>query len=321
MHIWRFILTLVAALALVQHATAQTYPDKSRVIRIIVPTGASSSGDLQARALARGMADVAGLNVIVENKAGAEGVIGMQAGKLAPPDGYTLVQGGTSTMVLNAVMLPNLAYDPVADFVPVAGLSRFSLVLNTGSSLPFRTLREFIDDARRNPGKYSYASASATTRMAMEMLERQAGLKLLSVPFKTMAEATSALAGGQVDLLMNDVATAVPFYQSGRLHPLAVTGAGRMYAIPDVPTLREQGVADYELNGWFAMYFPANTPPALVAAMREIMVKASKTQYMADVLKLASFEPLDLSPQQLGALLRNDIDKWRTAARASGAGK
>jgi tripartite-type tricarboxylate transporter receptor subunit TctC len=295
---------------------AQTYPDKARPIRLIVPSGTGSSGDLQARALARGMSEQ-GLTVVVENKVGAEGVIGMQAAKSAAPDGYTILLGNTSGMVLNVHMLPNVGYDPVADFVPLFGVSRFSLVLNTGSSQPFKNFREVVEAARKNPGKYTFASATTSTRLAMEMLERHAGIKLLGVPYKTMGEATTALVGGQVDLLMNDVATVAAHYQSGRLRPLATTGPTRMQAIPNVPTLREQGLPNYELTGWYAAFFPARTPPAVAASMREILRKAVKTRYMADALALASFEPLDLEGEQLTGLLRSDLDMWGKQLRSA----
>jgi tripartite-type tricarboxylate transporter receptor subunit TctC len=310
---------LAAGLLVLSGSTwAQTYPDKSRPIRIIVPFGAGSSGDILARALGRGMSEIAGVNVIVDNKPGAESVIGVQAAKNSLPDGYTMLLTNSSAQVLNVHMLPNIPYDPVADFTPLVSISKFSLVLNTGPSLPFKTVREFIEAARANPGKYSYASATTSTRLAMELFERQANVKLLAVPYKSMAEATTALVAGQVDLLMNDVATVVPHYQSGRLRPLATTGLARMYALPNVPTLREEGLASYELTGWHAVYFPSKTPPAVSAAMRDLLRKAVKTNFVADAIALASFEPLDLSVEQLTTLQRTESERWGKLVRAMG---
>ena len=133
-----------------------------------------------------------------------------------------------------------------------------------------------------------------------------------------MADATTALVGGQVDLLMNDVATVVSYYKSGQLRPLATTGPTRMSALPNVPTLREAGLTDYELTGWVATYFPAKTSPAIVATMRDILSKAAKTRYVVDALALASFEPLELSGDQLTALQRAESDKWGKLLRATG---
>ena len=155
----------------------------------------------------------------------------------------------------------------------------------------------------------------------MEVFERQADIKLLQVPYKSMADATTALVGGQVQLLMNDVATALPYYKGGQLRPLATTGSTRNPALPNVPTLREQGVADYDVIIWVATYFPAKTPPEVVATMRGILSKATKTQTVIDAMAIAKFEPLELSGDQLTALQRTDSDKWGKVLRpAAGTG-
>ena len=310
----------VVLLAVSSWAFAQTYPDKSRSLKIIVPFGAGSSQDLLARSLGRGITEVSGLTVFVENRPGAEAVIGMQAAKNSRADGYTLLLTNSSAQVLNVHTLPQLPYDPVADFVPLVGIAKFSLVMNARPSLPFKSIRELIEGARTNPDKYTYASATASTRVAMEMFEHQAGIKLKQIPYKTMADATTALVGGQVDLLMNDVATVVAYYKSGQLRPLATTGLTRMAALPNVPTLREAGLPDYELTGWVATYFPAHTPPAIVATMQDIVRKAAKTHYVVDALALASFEPLELSGDQLTALQRSESEKWGKLLRGAGAG-
>ena len=306
-------------LAITSSALAETYPDKSKTFKIIVPFGPGSGTDLLARALARGMSEVAGLKAFVENKPGAESVIGMVAGKNSPPDGYTIVVANNSTQVLNPLMLPQLQYDPVADFIPLVGIVKYSMVMNAGPTLPFKSVRELIDAARSNPGKYTFASATTSTRAAMEVFERQAGIKLLQVPYKSMADATTALVGGQVQLLMNDVATALPYYKGGQLRPLATTGSTRNPALPNVPTLREEGVADYEMTIWVATYFPAKTPPEVVATARDILSKAAKTQTVVDAMAIAKFEPLQLTGDQLTALQRTESDKWgkvlRPAAR------
>jgi tripartite-type tricarboxylate transporter receptor subunit TctC len=155
--------------------------------------------------------------------------------------------------------------------------------------------------------------------VAMEMFEQLAGVKMLPVPYKAMSEATTALAGGQVDFLMNDAGTVIPFYKSGRLRPLATTGTTRMAALPNVPTFLESGVPDYELTGWFATYFPVNTPPAATAAMRDILHKAVRTKPVAEMLANASFEPMDVTGDQLTALQRKDSAKWGKLLRPSTA--
>ena len=328
----------VCASALVH---AQAYPDKSRPIRIIVPFGAGSATDLMGRAIARAMKERAGVDAIVENKPGAEGVIGMQAAKTAPADGYTMVLANISTQVLNPHMLPKLPYDPVTDFVPIAGVAKFSNVLNATSGLPFKHLGELIDAAKKNPEKYRFGSATTMTRLEMTMFEHFAKVKVLQVPYKAMAEATTALVSGEIDLLMNDETppawqlpigvnaslwryahsyrlAAAAFYPSGKIRPLAVTGAARMPGLPNVPTFRELGLQDYELTGWIAMYFPAKTPPATVSKMRDILQDAAKSPAIAEVMSRASFEPLDLNGAQVTALQKADSERLGKLVRTTG---
>jgi tripartite-type tricarboxylate transporter receptor subunit TctC len=271
------LLSVLPALICSTAFASNDFPDKSHPIRIIVPFGAASSTDLLARALAQGIAEVSGQPAAVENKAGAEGVIGMVAVKEAKPDGYTLLMTSSSTQVLNPFMLRNLPYDPVKDYVPVSGVARFSLVVNAGQTVPFKTARELIEAAKQNPGKYSFGSGTTTTRLAGELLQHEAGIQMLSVPYKSMAEAMTGLAGGQVDLVIVDLPSASPQYKSGRVRSLAVTGPTRMQARPDLPTMQEEGVKTYEMTGWWAAYYPRGTSPAIVAKMGELIGKAAKT--------------------------------------------
>ena len=300
----------LALLAVSFAAVAKPYPDKSRTIRVVVPFGPGSGHDIIARAYARALNEQAGLTVIVDNRPGAEGIIGVEAAKNAAPDGYTLLLGNTSTMVLNVHMMPTVRYDPLADFTPVTGVAKFSLVVNAGPSTKFKSARELIEAARTNPGKYTYGYGSASTRLAMELLEHSAKVKMLSVPYKTMAQATSALSSGEIDVLVNDVATAVPLYKAGRVRPIAATGGKRLAALPAVPTLREQGVEDYELSGWYAWFVPVHTSPEVIATLGSMLREAAHSKHVADALALNSFDPLDLDTAQLTALNRADIERW-----------
>ena len=298
-------------------AWAQTYPDVSKPLRILVPFGAASSTDLLARALAQGITEVSGMNAIVENKAGAEGQIGMTAGKAAAPDGYTLVMTTSSTQVLNPHMLPSLPYDPVADFVPVGGVAKFALVLNVGPSFTQKSAREFIEAARANPGKYSFGSGTATTRLAGELLQSVAGIRLLSVPYKSQTEAITSLAGGQVDLVFMDLPGSAAQHKTGRVRPLAVSGATRMDALPNVPTLQEQGLSGYDVTGWWAAYFPAKTPPGVVATMRDILQKAVKTQPVKKAFANFGLEPMPVMGNELAAVQRRDFERWGKLVRTA----
>lgn len=304
----RFAVLLLSAASLASHA--QSFPDKAKPIRLVVPFGAGSGIDLMARAYSRAMSEQSGVNSFVENKPGAEGVIGIESAKNAQPDGYTVVMGNLSTHVLNTYMLPSIPYDPVADFTPVVATERVSLVINAGPSTKYTSLKDVIEAARANPGKLSYASGTASTRLCMELLEHLAGVKMLSVPYKTQAQAAAGLAGGEVDLLVTDISTAVPFYSSGRIRPLATTGRMRLSALPNVPTVREQGLAAYDFSAWHAFFVPARTPANVVEKLRALLTDASRSKHVADVLQAKASEAMTMEPAELSSLVRKDITGW-----------
>jgi tripartite-type tricarboxylate transporter receptor subunit TctC len=299
-------------------AKAQSFPDPSKPIRIIVPAGAASVTDLLARAYAKAITETSSVNVVVENKAGAEMVIGVQAFMGSPPDGYTLMFTTSSSQVLNPVMLPNLPYDPLKSMVPLHGLGRSGLVMNLGPSTPFQTPREFIAAAKANPGKYTCASASTTTRLGCELLAATAGIKLLNVPYKATAAGLTAVSSGEVDVMFVDAGSARALWQTGRLRGVGVTQTTRMPTLPNLPTLREEGAADYELTAWYGAYAPLGTPPDVVATLRNILRKAGSTKAIADTLTSFSSEPLDLVGDDLAAMNRREIEKWGKFVREQG---
>lgn len=306
----RFLAIALAAVSTVATAQAPAFPDPGKPLRFVVPFGAGSGIDLMARAYGRAMAEQAGVNAVVDNKPGAEGVIGIEAAKIAAPDGYTLLWGNLSTHVLNAHMLPSISYDPLTDFIPVAATENVSLVINAGPSTKFATLKEAINAARANPGKLTFGSGSASTRLCMEMLEHLAGIKLMSVPYKTQAQAAAALAGGEIDFLVTDVPTAVPFYNSGRLRPLASTGRSRLSALPNVPTAREQGVADYDFSAWHAVFVPARTPAPVIEKLQVLLRNAARSKYATDVLTSKGSDAMNMDSAQLSAMIKKDLDGW-----------
>jgi tripartite-type tricarboxylate transporter receptor subunit TctC len=312
----RLLRPLLLGLALVAGAVhAQTYPERSRPIKIIVASGVASASDLLARAYAKAITEVSGLTVVVDNKPGAETVIGVQALLASPPDGYTMMVVSSSTTVLNPVMIPNLPYDPLRDLVHLTGIARSSLVMNLGTSTTFKSAREFIAAARAKPGKYTCASATTTTRLACELLQSTAGIEMLGVPYKATAAGITALASGEVDVMFVDVSAVSSQWQAGRVRPVAVTGTSRMQRLADVPTLREQGAPEYDMSAWYAAYFPAKTPPEIAAAMREILRKASRTKLMHDTLNSFAMEPLDLAGDDLRALNRREVEAWARIVR------
>jgi len=289
-------------------AISQNYPDPSKPIKIVVPFGTGSSADLLARAVARGIEDQ-GLKAIVDNKPGAAGIIGMREVKNAQPDGYTMVFSNLSTQVLNQFFLPELPYDPVGDFTPIMGIGICPLVLNMSTHLPFTSATELIDAAKKNPGKYRYGSATSTTQLAAELLNSEAGIAITYVPYKAMAQASLAMASGEVDIVFNDAITSKPFYDNGRVRPLAITGPTRIPQLPNVPTLQELGV-DYDFTPWLAAYFPAKTPSHIVSAMQEILKKSIHSTYVIEAMEQASYVPLAVAGTELTVLQRAESEKW-----------
>ena len=299
-------------------AWAQAFPDKSRPLKIIVPSGAASTGDLLARAYAQAITEQTGWSVVVENRPGAEGVIGLQAVKAAPADGYTIMMTSNSTQVLNMLMVPNLPYDAVADFTPLVGTGSVSLVMYVGAAGPFRSVRDFVTAARAAPGKYSFGSNTSTGRLAGEMLEQMAGLQMLSVPYKTLTEVMTGVSTGEIDTAFATASTGNAYQKAGRVRALAVSGSKRLATLPEVPTMREAGVDDYVLTSWLATYAPARTPPAVAGALREILLKAGRHAQVSGVQATFAMEPLELAGDELTALQRSDVEKWGKVVRASG---
>ncbi|MGE4238890.1 Bug family tripartite tricarboxylate transporter substrate binding protein [Ramlibacter sp.] len=300
-------------------AAAQSYPDKSKPIRIVVPFNAGTSTDSIGRALARGMSDVAGVNVVVENIPGAEAVLGARAVKQAAPDGYTLLLTTLSTHAVNPHMIPNLPYDAVKDFTPITGVAKGPLVAAVGPKFPFASAREFIVAARANPGKYTVGSASATTRLAGEMLAQAAGIQVLSVPYKSFSDLMTNLISGEIHTMIIDIGTMKPFVASG-MRPLLNVSGRRIAAFPNVPTAQEEGMPSYEVSVWFATYFPASTPAATTSRMRELIAEAMKTKHVTDVLSTFSLDPMPLSGKEFDAFQRSELDKWGAAVKASNLG-
>ena len=295
--------------------SAQTYPDNAKVVKIIVPFGTGSSVDMLARAYSKVLSETEGINVIVDNKAGAETVVGVQALLASPKDGYTMLLTTSSTMTLNPVMTPNLPYDVFRDLTPLVGVGKVVVAMNLGPSTTFKTAREFIAAAKASPGKYSCGSASANSRLSCELLQSQAGIKLLNVPYKATAMGLTALAGGEIDMMFADPGSATPLWQGGRIRAVAQSGVTRTPTLPQVPTLREEGLPDYEVVAWFASYFPAGTPAPAVTAMRQILRKATQSKLITDTVTGMGLEPMPLVGDELTKLNRNEIDKWTKVIR------
>lgn len=309
--------TALACAAVAGQAAASQFPDKDRPIRLIVPFTEGSSFDAGARAYAQAMAEDLGANVIVENRPGADGVIGVSAAKNAAPDGYTVLFTSLSTQVVNPHIFKKLAYDPINDFIPLVGTMKTTLVMAVGPSFPQGTAADFLESAKKNPGKHTYASYTATTKMAGQMVAKAAGADYLNIPYKSLNDAMSNMMGGLVDMIAADMPSIQPFFSKG-VRPLAVLAPQRLAAYPDIPTLAEFGYSEVDIAGWFAAYVPKNTPAEVADVLTQSIRKAAQSKYVKDFVTTFGIETFPLEGDELAAYQKSELEKWGKAVKEAG---
>jgi tripartite-type tricarboxylate transporter receptor subunit TctC len=309
-------LALIALLAAAP-AWAQTFPEKP--ITFVVPFAAGTATDQIARALGNGVAADAKQPVVIDNKAGASGFIASQQVAKAAPDGYTLLITTNTTHAANEHLFKKLPYDPVKDFAPIAALGKGGQIMVVNPSFPAKTVAEFVALAKKEPGKYSFGSGSSSSRMAGELLQQMADIKLLHVPYKSNTLAVTDLLGGQINMMITDTATGLPQIKAGKLRALGVSSAKRSPLAPEVPTIAEAGVKGYEMGYWFAAYAPAKTSPAVVQKLNAMLVKAAKSE----AARSAFYEPTGTevftsSPEELAKFQAGESQKWGRIVKAAG---
>jgi len=307
-----------AALALAPViASAQAFPAKT--VTFVVPFAAGTATDQIARALANGVTAETKQAVIIDNKAGASGFIASQQVAKAAPDGYTVLITTNTTHAANEHLFKKLPYDPVKDFAPITALGKGGQIMVVNPAFPAKTVAEFIALAKKEPGKYSFGSGSSSSRMAGELLQQMADIKLLHVPYKSNTLAVTDLLGSQINMMITDAATGLPQVKAGKLRALGVSSAQRSPLAPEVPTIAEAGVKGYEMGYWFAAYAPAGTPPAVVSRLGELLVKAARSE----AAKKAFYEPtgtevFTTSPQELAKFQTGESQKWGRIVKAAG---
>ncbi|MCX7893938.1 MAG: tripartite tricarboxylate transporter substrate binding protein [Burkholderiales bacterium] len=310
------ILAAAAALALAGAATAQPFPSKP--IRIVVPFAAGSATDTMARAYANEMQKILGQPVVVDNKPGANGMIGAEAVARAAPDGYTLLWGTNSTNAANVSLFRKVPYDQEKDFAPVAFLGSVPLIVAVNNDFPAKTLKELIAYARANPDKVSFAAASASQRVATEMLAGMAGIKMTYVPYKSSPNAITDLMSGQVQLFTADFAVTLPQVKAGKIRGLAVTSAKRSPQV-DLPTVAEAGgLPGYELIAWFGAFAPAGTPKAIVDQLNAAINKSMESKELRERMDALGVQLEPHPPEWLAAFAKSETAKWAKAIREAG---
>ena len=311
-------LAAAAALAVAPAlAQAQAVPEKA--ITFVVPFAAGTATDQIARAIGNGVTAETRQPVVIDNTAGASGFIASQQVAKAAPDGYTVLITTNTTHAANEHLFKKLPYDPVKDYAPITALGKGGQIMVVSPSFPAKTVMEFVALAKQQPGKYSFGSGSSSSRMAGELLQQMADIKLLHVPYKSNTLAVTDLLGNQIDMMITDTATGLPQVKAGKLRAIGMSSATRSPLAPEVPTIAEAGVKGYEMGYWFAAYAPAKTPPAVVKRLNELMVKAARSE----TAKAAFYEPtgtevFTTSPEEMAKFQGGESLKWGRIVKAAG---
>ena len=312
---------MAAWLALTVTATnvnAQAFPSKP--VKIIVPSTPGDGSDILARSIAQKLTERWGQSVIVENRPGAGGVVGTEVAAKSTADGYTVIMGNAGSHAINQALYPKLAYDVVRDFAPITLVASAPNVFVVNPSVPAKTVAEFIALAKKEPGKYSFASGGngSSAHLNGEMLKSFAGIEMTHVPYKGSSPAITDVIAGQVQLMIGNLPPILPFIKSGKVRALGVTTTTRFAATPDVPPIWET-VAGYESLAWFGLFAPAATPKEIVTKWHDDVVAILALPDIRERVAQMGFDVVGNTPGAYAALVRSDIAKWQRVVKASGA--
>ncbi|HEX6705616.1 MAG TPA: tripartite tricarboxylate transporter substrate binding protein [Albitalea sp.] len=319
MTLTRRILFATAIAALSAGAWAQTYPSKA--IRLVVPFPPGGGTDIIAREISTKLTTTLGWAIVVDNKPGAGGNLGVDAAAKSPADGYTLVLGQTSNLAINPTLYGKLPYDPFKDLVPVSMVATAPLVLVVPAASPFKTVADVVNAAKAKPGEINFASPGNGTvaHLTGELFQKAAGVKLQHVPYKGSNQALTDLMGGQVQTFMSSVPTALAHIKSGKLRAIAVTSAKRVGDLPQVPTIGESGYKGFDAATWFGVLAPAGTPKEIVAKLNAEINKVLKAPDVQKRIDDEGGEAVGTTPEQFAQLMKDDFVRWGKVVKESGA--
>lgn len=312
-------LLLAGTFAALPAAAQGTWPT-GKAITYVVPFPPGGNTDTLARLIAQPLSAALGTPVVIDNKPGAGGSVGSTLVARAPADGYTILGGTISSHSINVSMYSKLDYDPVTSFTPVAMLGSGPLVLAVPASSPHKTLNDVLAASKAKQGGLSSASPGNGTspHMAMELLAYQSGVKFTHVPYKGSNPAVQDLLGGQVDMMFDTTLILGPHIQSGKLRPIAVSSSRRLDSLPDVPTIAEAGQRGFDMGSWQAVFAPAGTPKPIVDRLHAEIMKIVATPEVQARLKGFGMNPSTMTPAELGAYQKAEVDKWAKVIKAAG---
>ncbi len=304
----------VPALALAQ---AQGYPVKA--IRVINPYTPGGGVDALFRPLAQKMSEALKQQIVVDNRPGANGMIGMEAAAKAAPDGYTLVVSTTGALAMNVSVYKKVPFDPVRDYVPISNYAESPFMLAAHPSVPAKNIRELIALAKSHPEQLTYASfgVGSSAHLGMELLSMLAGVKMIHVPYKGSVPMVTDLVAGHVMLSLDSVQSLMPVLRDGRVRAIGIAAAKRSPAAPDIPTIIESGLPGFEVGSWYGLLAPAGTPPEIIKRLHAEVVRALASSEVRERFQSFGSEPLGNSPDEFAAQIRSDIAKWAKVAKSA----
>ncbi|WP_442947163.1 Bug family tripartite tricarboxylate transporter substrate binding protein [Noviherbaspirillum sp.] len=316
-------MVLTSLFCILAHTSVMAQDTASgKPITLVVPFAPGGPTDAMARVIANELKDILGQTVVVDNRAGAGGNIGADIVARAPADGQTLLFGTSGPLAINASLYKKISYDPLRSFAPIVNLGYLPNVLVVNPSVPANNVKELISFGKANPGKLTYASSGngASSHLAGVMFNNLAGTDFLHVPYKGTGPALNDLVAGHVSMAFTDVLTALPFIKAGKLRVLGVTTASRSGALPDVPTVAEQGVKGFDVSVFFGIVAPAGTPPDVVTKLHKAFATALKRPELAKSLEKQGLEMAAKNdPESLRAFMTSEVARWKEVVKSSGA--
>jgi tripartite-type tricarboxylate transporter receptor subunit TctC len=299
----------LAACLLATSVFGQSYPSKPIVL--ILPFPAGSGIDVTARLVAEQLGAKLGQPVVVENKAGANGAIAATYVARSAPDGYTLFMTTNSTHSANPWLLKNLSYDPIDDFAPISRMGNLPFMMVVNAKLGVRNFAEFVAYAKARPGEVTYASSNATGVIGAATVSRLSGLELVHVPYTSAPQAMQDMLRGDISMMFVDYASGLPHVQAGSIVALAVTTANRSQLLPEVPSMKEVGLPEFDMNSWNAVFAPAKTPPAVINTLSQALRAIIDDPNVREKMRQYGFDAFSSSPEELDAFVRDELEKWR----------